>query len=312
MIENESLILDYQTKMEFPEFKRIELQDRDFIQEVLNKYQPQTSEWTFTNLFIWQNHYQFQWTTYKNNLIILCASNGSYFFQPIGLESRLKVTRMLLRWLRDEKGEIEPRIEKADQRLITEIKEADDINVEPTREQFDYIYRTEDLIKLAGRKYHQKKNHLNSFLKNNQFTYEPLTERYVKQCLDLSDTWCQLHRCEEDMNLLGEWEAIRKALNNFSALKIQGGVVLINDKVEAFALGELLNNSTAVVHIEKANPEIRGSYAIINQQFCEKTWQNTEYINREQDLGEPGLRQAKESYNPVQLVEKYRIKLAEN
>lgn len=297
--------------MEFPEFKIIELNDRDYIQEVLKKYQPQTSEWTFTNLFIWQNYYQFQWTIYQDNLIMLCANNGLYFFQPIGLESRLETTRVLLRWLKDKKGVTEPRIERADQRLIAEIKGADDLIIEPTRDQFDYLYRTEDLIKLTGRKFHQKKNHLNNFLKNNQFTYEPLRERNVKECLDLSDAWCRLHRCEEDMNLLGEWEAIREALTNFSALKIQGGVILINNKVEAFTLGELLNNSSAVVHIEKANPEIRGSYAIINQQFCEKTWQNTEYINREQDLGEPGLRQAKESYNPVHRIEKFRIKLLE-
>jgi hypothetical protein len=296
--------------MKFPEFKPIELQDRDFFKEILNKYQPQTSEWTFTNLFIWRSHYKFQWSMYQDWLIVLSANNGFYFYQPIGQVSRLEVTRMLLRWLKDEKGEKEPRIEKADQRLITEIERTNDFLVESTREQFDYVYRSEDLIKLAGRKFHRKKNHMNSFLKAYQFEYKPLSEDYIKECLELAETWCKLYRCEEDMNLLGEWEAIREALNNFSALKIQGGVVLVNDKVEAFTLGELLKNQTAVVHIEKANPEIRGSYAIINQQFCENSWQNVPYINREQDLGEPGLRQAKLSYNPDHLVEKYRIKLA--
>ena len=294
--------------MTFPKFKTIEIQDRDYIQEILNKYQPETSEWTFTNLFIWRNHYKFQWTIYQDNLIILCANNGLYFFQPIGLESRLEVTRMLLRWLRD-KGENEPRIERADQRLVAEITGADELIVEPTRDQFDYVYRTDDLIKLSGRKYHQKKNHLNSFLKNYQFTYAPLNENYIKECLDLADSWCQWHRCEEDMNLLGEWEAIKEALNNFSALKIQGAVIVVNNKVEAFAVGELLNDQTAVVHLEKANSEIRGSYAIINQQFCEKIWHDVPHINREQDLAEPGLRQAKQSYNPDHLVEKFRIKL---
>jgi hypothetical protein len=110
---------------------------------------------------------------------------------------------------------------------------------------------------------------------------------------------------------LDELEAIREALTNFSALKFQGGVILIDNKVEAFTLGELLNNQTAVVHIEKANPEIKGAYAIINQQFCEKTWHNIPYINREQDLGESGLRQAKLSYSPDHMVEKYSIKLAD-
>jgi hypothetical protein len=111
------------------------------------------------------------------------------------------------------------------------------------------------------------------------------------------------------MNLMDEWQAVREALAHFSELDIQGGVVLIRDKVEAFALGELLNDRTAVVHVEKANPEVRGLYAVINQQFCEKEWKDVPYVNREQDLGEPGLRQAKQSYHPDHLVEKYRIRL---
>jgi hypothetical protein len=294
---------------QFPEFKPFELQDRDFIQEILNKYQPPTSEWTFTNLFIWRNHYQFQWTIYQDILIVLCANNGFYFLQPIGPGSRLELIRLLFKWLKHEKGEKASFIEKADQRLAKEIEGAHDLLVEPTRDQFDYVYRSEDLIRLSGRKFHQKKNHVNNFLKTYQFEYKSLSENNIKECLELAETWCKLYRCEEDMNLLSEWEAIREALTNFSALKIQGGVILVNNKVEAFTLGELLNNQTAVVHIEKANPEIKGSYAIINQQFCEKTWQGVPYINREQDLGEPGLRQAKLSYNPDHLVEKYRIKL---
>jgi hypothetical protein len=86
----------------------------------------------------------------------------------------------------------------------------------------------------------------------------------------------------------------------------------MHNKVEAFALGELLNDQTAVVHVEKANPEIPGLYPMINQQFCEKTWQDVPLINREQDLGDPGLRKAKLSYYPDHLVEKFRIQLADS
>ena len=116
-----------------------------------------------------------------------------------------------------------------------------------------------------------------------------------------------MRRCEEDLNLLGEWDAIREGLTNFTALGMTGGVILVDGKVEAFALGEQLNEQTAVVHIEKANTEIRGLYAAINQQFCEHQWQGVPFVNREQDLGEAGLREAKLSYNPDHLVEKYRI-----
>jgi hypothetical protein len=298
---------------EFPEFKPLELKDRDFIQEILWRYQPQTSEWTFTNLFIWRSHYGVQWSMHQDWLIVLCTTNtnGSYALQPIGPPSRREVVHLLLQWLREEKKEKEPKIQRADQLLISEIDGEKDLLTEPTRDHFDYVYRSEDLIQLAGRKYHSKRNHINNFLNTHTFTYAPLSDEFAKTCLELTESWCEWRRCEEDMNLLDEWEAVRQALNHLGALKIEGGVILIENKVEAFALGELLNEKTAVVHIEKANSEIPELYAVINQKFCEKLWRNVCYVNREQDLGKPGLRQAKLSYFPDHLVEKFQIRLAE-
>ncbi len=294
----------------FPQFKMIELEDRDYIMGVINRYGPDTSEWSFTNLFIWRSHYRFQWSMSKEWLIVLCrGSDGeSYALQPIGPLSRFEVTRMLLRWLLEEKGEASARIERADQRLVSELGEARDLLVEPTRDQFDYVYRSDDLIELAGRKYHAKRNHINKFRRSYSFDYRPFNRGHLKSCLELADRWCEWRRCEDDLNLVGEWDAVREALTHFEALKLEGGVILIQDAVKAFALGELLNDETATVHIEKADPDMEGLYAMINQQFCENAWQNIPYVNREQDLGEPGLRKAKLSYYPDHLVEKFRIR----
>ncbi|MGD8229100.1 MAG: phosphatidylglycerol lysyltransferase domain-containing protein [Desulfobacteraceae bacterium] len=296
---------------EFPEFKPVQLQDRDFIREVLRKYTPQTSEWSFTNLFIWQSHYGFQWSMHRDWLIVMGRGekNDTYALQPVGPPSRAEVTRMLLKWLGEAKGEISARIERADQRLVSEIEGAKDFLIEPSRDQFDYVYRSEDLIGLAGRKYHAKRNHINKFRRSHTFTYMPFANEYLKACLELADSWCEWRRCEEDLNLVGEWEAVREALTHFEALEIVGGVILIEDKVKAFALGELLNDEMATVHVEKADPEIPGLYAVINQQFCENSWPDVPYVNREQDLGEPGLRKAKLSYYPDHLVEKFQIRL---
>ncbi len=297
---------------EFPQFKAVQLEDRDFIREVLRKYQPQTSEWTFTNLFIWQSHYRFQWTMFQDWLIVLARghSDETYALQPMGPPSREEVTRMLLKWLGEEKGDLSPRIERADQRLISELEGATDFLIEPLRDQFDYVYRSEDLIKLAGRKYHAKRNHINKLRRAYPFTYVAFTDEHLKPCLDLSDTWCEWRRCEEDLNLVGEWDAVREALNHFEELEIVGGVILIGDQVKAFALGELLNEQMATVHIEKADPEIPGLYAVINQQFSENCWPDVPFVNREQDLGEPGLRKAKLSYYPDHLEEKFQVRLA--
>ena len=296
---------------EFPRFRPLELNDKAVVQPYLTAYRPQTSEWAFTNLFMWRQHYRFHWSLYRDWLLVRCRPNGGgcYGLPPIGPPSRLEVTRLLLKWLGEEQGAA-GRIERADQRLIEELREAEDLSIEPTEEHFDYVYRSEDLIQLAGRKYHAKRNHINKFLRSYSFSYEPLTRAHLSACLQLAETWCQWRRCEDDFNLLGEWDAIREALNHFESLDYQGGVIVVKDRLEAFALGELLNEDTAVVHIEKANPDITGMYGVINQQFCERAWSQVPHINREQDLGEPGLRKAKLSYFPDHLVRKYRIRLA--
>jgi uncharacterized protein len=297
---------------EFPQFKTLQLEDRDIFHEILWKYQPETSEWTFTNLFIWRFHYGFQWSLYKDWLLVLCQSNTQQYFafQPMGPSPRTEVSRMFLDWLKEEKKEAEPRIERADQRLAGELEGKGVFEIEPTRDQFDYVYKRDDLVQLAGRKYHSKRNHINKFMSSYSFTYGDLSDSYLNACLDLSGAWCTMRRCEEDLSLMDEWQATREALSNFQRLNLQGGVIVLNDKVEAFSLGELLNERTGVVHIEKANPEIPGLYTMINQQFCEKNWAQAPYVNREQDLGEEGLRKAKLSYYPDHLVEKFRIRLA--
>ncbi len=295
----------------FPEFKTLELKDRDLLQSILWGYQPETSELTFTNLFIWKPHYGFAWSLEGDWLLIISDSpdRGVSAFPPIGPPPRAAISRRLLEWLLEEKGETAPLIERADRRLLSELAGAPGFAPEPVRDHFDYVYGSEDLINLAGGNYHAPRNHIHSFTRSYTYAYEPLEEKHLAACRELAETWCQWRRCEEDLSLTGEREAIGEALSHYPALHLQGGVILLGGKVEAFTLGEMLNKETAVVHIEKANPELRGLYAVINQQFCENAWAQVPYINREQDLGEPGLRVAKMSYHPHRLVEKFRIRL---
>ncbi len=295
---------------QFPEFKPIAIEDRDLINRKLEEYQPETSELTFANMFIWRLHYGFLWSTYEDWLLAIGENGkGVQALPPIGPPSRVEVTRMLLQWMKEERGVAEPGIDRADARLVAELEESGDFLAEPVREHFDYVYRTEELIRLSGGAYRAKRNHLNYLLRSFRTIYEPVTKSSIGSCLGLAATWCKFHQSEEDPNVLGEWDAIREALHHFGKLQIEGGTMLVNGRPEAFSLGERLNRQTAVVHIEKANTEIRGLYNAINQQFCERQWADTPFINREQDLGEPGLRKAKLSYNPDHLVEKFRIRL---
>jgi hypothetical protein len=298
----------------FPDFRALGLEDRELIREFLWRYQPDTSELTFTNLFIWSSLYRWRWSTAGEWLLLLQEKEGREpsFLPPVGPSPRLEVARMELDWLRTERGVRRPLIERADSRLITELSAAPEFQVGPEREHFDYIYQTSDLIALKGGRYHAKRNHINRFLQDHGsgFQFVPIGPENLGLCAEFQERWCEWRRCDEDLNLQDEWTAIRQGLADYQALKVQGAAILIGERVEAFIFGELLNAQTAVVHIEKANPEIPGLYAMINQQFCQKYWSGVPFINREQDLGEEGLRKAKLSYHPARLVEKYRVELA--
>jgi len=297
---------------QFPEFKSIEMEDREVIHNILRSYRPETSELSFTNLFIWRAHYKIQWSLHKDWLIAACGVGGRNCFSlpPVGPAPRVEVTRLVLEWLKDEKGIFEPGIERADQKLVDEIKGSGLFAITASRDHFDYLYLSENLARLSGNRYHGKKNHLNKFRKTYNWGYEPLSNDKIPDCLAVSELWCQARRCSEDLDLMDESAAVKSILENSEALKVKGGLVLIDGRVEAFALGEMLNPDTAVVHIEKANPEIPQLFVAVNQQFVEHEWQDVKFVNREQDLGDEGLRQAKLSYHPERMVEKYKIQLA--
>lgn len=178
------------------------------------------------------------------------------------------------------------------------------------RDGYDYLYNAEDLINLVGRKYSRKRNHIHNFKKNHpDFLYLPLTENLFADCIRLTKEWCEKKDCDDNPSLECEKCAVITGLENFAYLELQGGAIVVNGRVEAFTFGEVLNEDTAVVHVEKGNPDIKGIYPVINQEFCLANWQQMKYINREEDLGLEGLRKAKESYFPVRMVEKYMVTL---
>jgi hypothetical protein len=293
---------------QFPNFKPLSLHDRDVVRERLMRFQPVTSELTFANLYIWQAAYHIGWSVHEDWLFFAGSRDEQAFaLPPVGPGPRKDAALALLAWQKDDRGIAEPRIERADRALVTELENEPSVRIMESRDQYDYVYRSRDLIELSGNRYHSKRNHIHAMQKKYEYRYDPMKDMYVRQCTELVEKWCGIKRCEEDMNLLGEWDAVGEMLAHFEQLQVRGGVLLIEDRVAAFAFGELLNPTTAVVHIEKADPDIRELYTVINQQFSEHSLHDVAFINREQDLGQPGLRKAKMSYHPDHLVEKFTI-----
>ncbi|MDQ7785394.1 MAG: phosphatidylglycerol lysyltransferase domain-containing protein [Desulfomonilaceae bacterium] len=289
------------------DFKLLTLKDKEVFDEFLAQDPPRTSELTFTNLFMWRVCNDSVWKMEGDCILVILRpeTEPPFGLPPFGPGDKASALRTLSENLTGTSTE--PRIARVDRNFVERYVDPDEYRAIADRNHSDYVYLSEDLINLPGNRYHRKKNHLNKFVKNYEFEYRRLDEELVKSFMELQEDWCELKDCESNQDLSDENVAVYEALKHYKSLDYRGGAILIDSKVEAFALGEELNRDTAVIHIEKANPEIPGLYVAINQRFCAAEWAHLTYVNREQDLGVPGLRKAKESYNPNHMVDKFVV-----
>jgi len=283
----------------FPDFREIELADKELLENHLKKVPATTSEFTFANFFIWRNCDRSKMTSIYGNLCVAAYPENEppYFFEPLGSNEPEKTVQACLSRV--------PRFSRVTQEFVKRHFEGKkNFKIEADRDNSDYVYRNEELIALKGKKFDGKRNRIKRFLKNNIPIYKKITSEDVHSCLSLLNKW---KKTKGGGVCFGE--PIREALKNYNELELKGAAILVKGKIEAFTIGEQLNSDTAVIYIEVANPDIEGLSQYINQQFCRNEWSELKYINREQDLGDAGLRRAKLSYHPAQLIDKYNVTL---
>ena len=290
-------------------FKTLELDDKCIFDKFLMPYTFKTCEYSFTSLFIWRKGCDIQFAIFKDVLIIKKTDfNGKYhFLQPIGYNKNN--LSEIIDELQDykESNSMDYLFKDIETSFVQEL----DIffpgkfNAIQDRDNFDYIYDSSKLVHLSGKKLHSKKNHLNNFVKNNDFSYAALTEDMARDCIITARDWC--YKRGSDGYLFYELKAIEELLKNIKKLDILGMVVYVDNKLSAFTIGEKINSEMALIHIEKADATINGLYTFLNKMFIETTFLDVPLINREQDLGIEGLRHAKLSYQPYKLEEKYII-----
>jgi hypothetical protein len=173
------------------------------------------------------------------------------------------------------------------------------------RDYYDYIYLRNDLQELKGKKYQAKRNHINKFSNKYRYTYLPVTPDLVPKCMELECKWYKDNRTEEDAeDLEHEHRSMAFALSHFEELGLRGGALCVDGEIIAFTSGSAINHYTFGVHVEKADIRYDGVFTVINREFVSRLPEQFRYINREEDLGIPGLRQSKLSYHPVILLEK--------
>jgi hypothetical protein len=181
----------------------------------------------------------------------------------------------------------------------------------PDRDNNDYVYLTADLAEFKGRDLHKKKNHLNYFLNHYpDYTYGSLTEADADEAVqfirEFNDRKGEIAPHERKL-LEFEERAMSDVFRNLSEVGYISGAIRIDGKIEAISIGGRLGKNTVVCHIEKANTEYRGLYQAICSEYCKQIQGEFKYVNREEDMGLPGLRKAKLSLHPVKMVEKYTV-----
>lgn len=265
----------------------------------------------FTNFYMWREPYHIEWAIVDGCLCIKASHHDhTYMLVPFvkgngGIETALAA---MLDHFAELGQQFMLKGVSVESKAELEALRPGYFSFVADRDNYDYVYLAEDLMLLKGRKYSSKKNHLNYFKRTySQYQYLPLTTELLPRCLETALEWYDMRGLDEDTEIELEKAAVIDILSHYDVLGLSGGAILIDGKMEAFSIGEQLNEDTALIHVEKGNPNIRGVYQVINQEFCRNRWSNMKYINREEDMGMEGLRRAKESYHPVKLVEKYDV-----
>jgi hypothetical protein len=299
---------------EFPIFRDLFLEDKSLFDSLLKETQPEISELTFTNLFVWNSSEPVQISQLDNAMLVQrkrLRDGKAFLLPPLGTESLPDVLSKLTKYELDVRENGLQSFYGFTPHQVQQLQK-EELKFEPDRDDWDYVYLTRDLSELSGDKYHPKRNFIARCLSKYDCRYASIGPREIEDCLQLQTRWCNLRNCNEVKGLEAENTAIKTAFEHFERLNILGGAIYVDEKLEAFTLGEQLNKDTAVIHFEKANPEIEGLYQLVSQWFCQKALGKFMFVNREQDLGVPGLRKAKESYYPHHMVEKGIVYLVFN
>ena len=282
----------------YPQTAPIAFSMRDALHPRLSLLPDGVSEFTFAGLYLFRRTYDYHLSRLPDErLLISGRKEGSEFFMlPCGFPGDDELVGHLFERYDYLKGLGESIADDTRIRL-----ERLGFEMHEDRDNFDYLYLRDDLAELPGRKFHKKRNHVNAFINNYEYDERTLTKAHVDDALTVLEKW---QETQEDR---ADYDAAREALASFVELGLKGYMVYVDGRPAAYTLGEaLMKGRSFVVHFEKALGEYRGIYQFINKAFAAILPRHYRWINREQDLGNEGLRQSKMTYRPSGFVKKYR------
>ena len=256
--------------------------------------------YTFANLVGWQFWYYTEVCVLDNAVVLRYTFDGQRAYMVCTSEA---LSMELIEALFDDSNGDLTLIGLEDSQVaqLSMVNVQWSISVEPLRGQYDYIYRRTDLATLHGRHLDAKRNHIHRFrAEHPDFEYRPLTPEFFEECRRLTEIWQEEKAASKSID--AEHRVMETIFSNWDALDMIGGSIFVDGRMVAFTYGSAVTTDAFDVCVEKADRHVEGAFAIINQQFAEHLPEQYIYLNREEDMGIPGLRQAKLSYHPEILL----------
>ncbi len=284
------------------EFKKIVFDSINDIKPFLGKENEFSCETTAVNLVLWNEMYDNSYLIMDGCLFMRSHFGGTYRYS-LPFSADIEKAVALLTKVIGEKPVFWAQDGERFEKFNTVFSDRYEITYD--RDAFDYIYLTEALSKLAGKKYHSKRNHISSFSKKFNWSYEKITDKNIKDIKLCADKWYSENFNRLDETMACEKKGVNTILDNMATLNAVGGAIRIGEDIVAFTIGSAINKNYFDIHIEKALSDFSEAYTVINKEFALNELADYKYINREDDLGLEGLRKAKLSYKPDRLIQKY-------
>ena len=293
--------------------KQFDISLKDEIESQVLKLNYKDHNLSFTNMYMWRGMYKLSVYSSEKFIIVFCDLNGEFFsLNPICvLEDVDQAIEYLIKYFKDHNL---PFIIHNCVMKVKDVIEAiygDFFVYELARDSFDYLYSAEKLMTYSGKKLQKKRNHINNFKKLYGDRYELKliegNEQVIADCIQFTKQWDD-SKTERDMYIDQEVSGAIDVLNNISRLSCQGLAVYLDNTIQGYSIGTQLNDTTAVLNIEKANGNIIGLYPFLRQQMVTTFFSDLKHINTEDDVGEENLRKSKLSYQPEYLVNKYTVR----
>lgn len=285
-------------------FHPIEKSDIPTIKYFTDRCGIQSCDFTLCGIYLWGAYYGYEMCVYENTLFIKGRDEfgKDAFALPIGDMETKRAVHTVREYCKHHG--LKPRFSFVPEAKIDAFEDG---RLQRLEGWSDYIYDSRALSELSGKKLHKKRNRFNKFVKAYpDYRFEPVTEANISKAREFYLGFLAENPPDNE-RLNAEKDIILRLMDEYTLLGLKGGMILVDGEVAAFSFGERVGD-TLYVHFEKANRAYDGVYEAMNSLFVRNFSDGAPYVDREEDMGDEGLRQAKSAYFPIKMTDKYEIR----